>query len=162
MSILNRSVPQSNPSPDPDRPRPSWPSDSDEAFWARRTAYDDHNEAEAFRELMTCASDLGHLPSSEEFDAWRTGMPSDSELFTREHGVFPDEPYPGEPPMIDESAYFDPDEDFEPFDDGPIFEPTEEDLDWLRSQRDDCLEHPATLAELDRDIATLESRLRTV
>ena len=58
--------------------------------------------------------------------------------------LWPPDAYDDEPPVLNDSDYY---------------EPSQEDLDWLLSQRDDCLALPETLAELDRQIGSVRRHL---
>lgn len=78
----------------------SWPADSDTRFWTARTAHDDLREAAAaFGEQMACASEIGRLPSDDEFFVWQNGIYRD------------DEPAWDEAPEMPDSAFYEPEPD---------------------------------------------------
>ncbi len=112
-----------------------WPPDSDTAFWASRTTYDDLREAEA--SWMALADMLDRFPTEAEFYLW-------------ENGVYP--PDACMPPELDA-------DDDTPLDDGAYFEPTADDLAWLESQRADSMDLPLTRAALERRIAGLREAM---
>jgi hypothetical protein len=76
------------------------------------------------------------LDSIEQYNNWLEGVPV--------------EVYEDESPEL---------ADAEMFDDGPLFPPTEDDLDLLLSQRAACEALPETLAALDESIGQLRRSL---
>lgn len=97
--------------------------------------YNLDTDTEDYRNYITCCSKLGRLADDDEYLAW-------AQAYERS---FPDPEPENEPP----------------FDDGPLFEPTQEDLAWLLSQREDvvALDHPETLAEHDATLASVARKL---
>jgi hypothetical protein len=72
----------------------------------------------------------------------------------------PPERYPDERPGMADSFYHDPEpgEDVL-FDDGPIFEPTRDDLEWLREQQAACEKLGWDTDDLDTQIRAMERRM---
>lgn len=101
---------------------------------------DDEQEAEDYRAFVSLCSVLNRLPESAEFEQWLAAEGEyEAWLDALDRGHYRDEC----PELAGDIL----------FDDGPLFGPSQDDLDWLESQRPDCESLPETLAELDREIA---------
>jgi hypothetical protein len=95
---------------------------------------DTDRDAEDYRAFVATCDSLGRLADSAEVAAFLASE--------NDQSPFPD-CYADEP-MVD---------------DGPLWEPTQEDLDWLLSQRAEVQDWPSTVEELDRQMAALQVAL---